>query len=300
MKRILILLLVLLLTAGALAETVSTPVDETVAEVEAALSGPAMAAEGDEAPEEETPDALPSEEALTLEEETASPTVLSVTRSVTKTVQLGTEYRIEVPDRKVKSYKSSATKVVKVDKEGLLTLKKAGKAKITITLSNKKTLKLTLRVVDPKVPTGIVIAEGRKATLIMGETLRLNAIVEPATADPTVKWKSGAKSVALVDAEGVVTPVRSGTATITAATSNGLKATFAVTVRKVATAPFMISHAMGGIGGTNYSNCLEAFNENYAEGHRVFEVDIELTSDGRMVLWHDWKRAFCSKYKAGT
>ena len=299
MKRLLILMLVLLLTAGALAETASTPVDEAVAEIEVALSGPAMAAEDDENPEE-APSETPTETEAPTEPEDAGPTVLSVTKSVTKTVQLGTAYRIEVPDKKVKSYKSSATKIVKVNKEGLLTLKKAGKAKITITLSNKKTLKLTLKVVDPKVPTGIVIAEGKKSTLIMGETLQLNAIIEPPTADPAVRWKSSAKSVAKVDAEGVVTPVKSGTATITATTSNGLKATYTVTVRKVATAPFMISHAMGGIGGTNYSNCLEAFNENYAEGHRVFEVDIELTSDGRMVLWHDWKRAFCSRYKAGV
>ena len=199
MKRLLILMLVLLLTAGALAETASKPIDEAVAEIEVALSGPAMAAEGDENPEE-APSETPTETEAPTEPEDAGPTVLSITKSVTKTVQLGTAYRIEVPDKKVKSYKSSAAKIVKVNKEGLLTLKKAGKAKITITLSSKKTLKLTLKVVDPKVPTGIVIAEGKKSTLIMGETLQLNAIIEPPTADPTVKWKSSAKSVAKVDA----------------------------------------------------------------------------------------------------
>ena len=59
----------------------------------------------------------------------------------------------------------------------------------------------------------------------------------------------------------------------------------------------MISHAMGGIDGYSYSNCLEGFLENYEEGHRIFEVDMELTSDGKIVLWHGWNRQFCSKYR---
>lgn len=57
----------------------------------------------------------------------------------------------------------------------------------------------------------------------------------------------------------------------------------------------LVAHALGGIdrdwdGFTThtYSNCLEAFQLNYARGHRVFEIDFSLTSDGGLVALHDW------------
>lgn len=51
----------------------------------------------------------------------------------------------------------------------------------------------------------------------------------------------------------------------------------------------VVCHALGstqeGIGGTNSK---EAFLYNYARGQRVFEADLQITSDGVMVLRHDW------------
>ncbi len=54
----------------------------------------------------------------------------------------------------------------------------------------------------------------------------------------------------------------------------------------------LIAHAMGAVGGCSYSNSLEAFERNYRRGYRVFEVDLELTSDGVAVLRHNWSN-FC-------
>jgi len=54
----------------------------------------------------------------------------------------------------------------------------------------------------------------------------------------------------------------------------------------------LIAHAMGAVGGCSYSNSLEAFEHNYRRGYRVFEVDLELTSDGVAVLRHNWSN-FC-------
>lgn len=54
--------------------------------------------------------------------------------------------------------------------------------------------------------------------------------------------------------------------------------------------PVLICHAMGGLKGAKYSNSLEAFEKNYKEGFRVFEVDITTTSDNILVLRHDWTR----------
>lgn len=103
--------------------------------------------------------------------------------------------------------------------------------------------------------------------------------------------------MASVDENGLVTALTPGQATISAVTANKLKAQLTVKVRRTASGRYMISHAMGGIDGYSYSNCLEGFLENYEEGHRIFEVDMELTSDGKIVLWHGWNRQFCSKYR---
>ncbi|MBW7452789.1 interleukin-like EMT inducer domain-containing protein [Paenibacillus sepulcri] len=50
-----------------------------------------------------------------------------------------------------------------------------------------------------------------------------------------------------------------------------------------------VSHAGGRIDGVNYTNCKEALEQSYSmRGHRVFEIDLELTSDGELVARHDW------------
>lgn len=50
-----------------------------------------------------------------------------------------------------------------------------------------------------------------------------------------------------------------------------------------------MSHAFGRIDGYTYTNSLEAFEINYAKGHRTFEVDLYLTQDRKVVLAHDWR-----------
>jgi len=43
--------------------------------------------------------------------------------------------------------------------------------------------------------------------------------------------------------------------------------------------PIIIAHAAGAVNGRTYTNSLEAFEYNYAKGHRFFEVDFSWTSD---------------------
>lgn len=56
----------------------------------------------------------------------------------------------------------------------------------------------------------------------------------------------------------------------------------------------VMAHALGGIDGHDYTNSLEAFLSNYAEGTRLFETDFEITSDGKICLTHTWDD-FCEK-----
>ena len=233
-------------------------------------------------------------------EEAPEPTVISIKKNKTRTVYLGTVYRFKVTGKKVRSYSSSSKKIATVNKTGLITLKKTGKVKITAKLkSSGKKVVLTLKVADPLVPASVSVDQGESVTMQIGDTFPLTATVSPATAPQDVTWSSGNSRIATVDENGVITSVDWGRATITASTPNKKTASFTVVVKKPITQPYMISHAMGGIDGTNYSNSLEAFQENYAEGHRIFEVDFEYTSDGRMVLCHSWKHNLFKGHKYG-
>lgn len=49
-----------------------------------------------------------------------------------------------------------------------------------------------------------------------------------------------------------------------------------------------VAHAGGRIDEYDYSNCVEAICQNYEKGQRVFEIDLSLTSDNKLVGKHDW------------
>ncbi|MGG7055700.1 glycerophosphodiester phosphodiesterase family protein [Nitrosomonas sp. ANs5] len=53
--------------------------------------------------------------------------------------------------------------------------------------------------------------------------------------------------------------------------------------------PPVIVHGGGLIAGQIYSNSLQALTAAYQAGHRFFEVDFSWTSDGHLVLIHDWE-----------
>lgn len=51
----------------------------------------------------------------------------------------------------------------------------------------------------------------------------------------------------------------------------------------------VITHALGGIDGKTYTNSIDALDYNYNRGKRVFEADFNYTSDGAIVLTHDYQ-----------
>jgi len=50
----------------------------------------------------------------------------------------------------------------------------------------------------------------------------------------------------------------------------------------------LVAHATGGIDNKDYPDCYESLVTNYNLGHRVFEMDFNLTSDDKLVVVHDW------------
>lgn len=51
----------------------------------------------------------------------------------------------------------------------------------------------------------------------------------------------------------------------------------------------LISHAAGSIDGKSYTNSKNAFKRSYTNGHRLFEIDVSVTSDGKLVARHGWE-----------
>ncbi len=132
-------------------------------------------------------------------------------------------------DGKKVSYKSSKPSVASVDKKGVVTAKKTGKATVTV---RKGKLKLaTCKITVVAAPKKVSMSK-TKATLEMGKSLQLKAKLPKNTASNQLKWKSNNKKVATVDENGKVKAVAAGKAKITVTTFNKKKATCLLTVTK--------------------------------------------------------------------
>ena len=53
----------------------------------------------------------------------------------------------------------------------------------------------------------------------------------------------------------------------------------------------LIAHAGGSVNGLTYTNSLEALNINYNEGFRFFEIDLYVTNDNKILLYHNYKKS---------
>ena len=124
------------------------------------------------------------------------------------------------------TYKTSNKKVATVSKNGVVTAKKKGTAKITATIKvNGKNKSVTCKVTVKK-PS--IKLNKTSAKLKVGATTTIKVKSTPAG---KVTYKSSNKKVATVDGNGVVTAKKKGTAKITVK-CNGVSKTFKVKVKK--------------------------------------------------------------------
>lgn len=118
-------------------------------------------------------------------------------------------------------FKSSNTKVATVNSKGVITGKKAGTTKITVTVG-KYHKDLTVKV---KKPSFSLVKSS--ANLKKGKKVTIKVKAAPAS---KVTYKSSNTKVATVNSKGVVTTKKKGTAKITVK-CNGITKTFKVTVK---------------------------------------------------------------------
>ena len=63
----------------------------------------------------------------------------------------------------------------------------------------------------------------------------------------------------------------------------------ALSAEDILSTSHIIMHGMGQLDGITVLNCRESFEYYYDLGVRIFEVDLRMTSDGQVVLRHDWR-----------
>ena len=154
---------------------------------------------------------------------TPAPTTTTLTLRVKQTYKSG---------GKIKSVRTTNKKIVKVDKKGKITGKKAGKATVTITYTNG-----SRRIFQVKVQKGIVKTTAvsvNKRNIILakkGKSFQLKVTLTPVTSQQKVTYKSSNSKVAAVNSKGKIVAKKKGTATITVKSGNK-KITCKVKVKK--------------------------------------------------------------------
>ena len=144
----------------------------------------------------------------------AFPAAASAKTSISKkkaTLEIGQTASLKVLGTNKKATWSSSKKAIAtVNKNGVVSAKKAGTATITAKVGGKKyTCKITVKKAPSNTKTAI---SEKKLTLYVGDTQTLKML----GTSKKVSWSSGKKSVATVTSKGLVTAKKAGTTTITA------------------------------------------------------------------------------------
>ena len=133
---------------------------------------------------------------------------------------------------KIKSVRTTNKKIVKVDKKGKITGKKAGKATVTITYTNGSRRIFLVKVQKGIVKTTAVSVNKRNIILAKkGKSFQLKVTLTPVTSQQKVTYKSSNSKVAAVNLKGKIVAKKKGTATITVKSGNK-KITCKVKVKK--------------------------------------------------------------------
>lgn len=146
-----------------------------------------------------------------------------------KTFALAVAVLPENASDKSVSYYSSNTGAVSVDSRGVVTAKAYGTAAITAVSKNGKSASCTVNVVKY---ADSISYKGASYTIGKGEAIRPSVTAVPADAyTKDITYSSSAPSVVSVDKNGVIKGLQTGSATVTAQTSNHKKASCKINVK---------------------------------------------------------------------
>ncbi len=139
---------------------------------------------------------------------------------------------IDTSDQRI-TYSSSDTSIVTVTDTGIVTAKKNGTAKVTVT-SKSDTSKKEECIINVITSASSVTVAPSSSVIEVGSTVQLTGTIEPGDVTTnSLTWTSSNENIAHVDESGLVTGMSPGTATIKARTVNGKESTSEITVYKI-------------------------------------------------------------------
>ncbi len=178
------------------------------------------------------------------------------------------------------TWESAKTDIATVSPAGLVTSVSKGSATIKAIKEGYKDGSITISVDYETIK--VTVAEGGKTSLLVGETVQLNADKQGVT------WASSDNNIATVSNSGLVTAVKVGSATITASGNNLNPGSQAISVvRPDPTATLHMEDAdhfsADGMWGTNYSGTI------YGPGEEspVYARSSGNASDGTCIAYMD-------------
>lgn len=129
------------------------------------------------------------------------------------------------------SWKSSNNRMLSVSEDGIITAGQVGTATITATHKTGITAYIDIEVLPIPVERVTITANPSKS-VYCGKSIQLTSTVYPENAtDKSIAWSSNNPSIASVTSSGKVSTLNSGSATITATTSNGVSSSYDIAVK---------------------------------------------------------------------
>ena len=183
---------------------------------------------------------------------------------------------------------SKNEQVATVDYKGNVTAISEGTTQIDLNVRGK-TETIIIKVTDPTIKHIENIALNQtEIDLKRGESGNLIATISPEDTidDKKIVWTSSNETVATVDENGKVTAQNNGTATITAETVNGKKATCLVTVKNMQGD----IDGNGKVNGKDWNMMYEYINETRELTEEEFNR-ADINGDGK-VNGKDWNRLY--------
>ena len=139
-----------------------------------------------------------------------------------KSIKLGVGEQVKMPVKnrsglKV-TYQVKNKRVASVNKKGIIRGKALGKTAVYAKISTKT---LVLKAQVKKKPSSIKIKRPKLSSVSIGTKISLKVVLSKGAASYKIRWASSKKSVATVNASGVLVIKGRGRTTITAKTYNG-------------------------------------------------------------------------------
>ncbi|MBR2340965.1 MAG: VanZ family protein [Clostridia bacterium] len=149
-----------------------------------------------------------------------------------KEIRVGQSHRLDIKFTPTNCSQTSVTweslnkKILTVNKSGKITAIAEGKAKIKVVSTVNTSLSSVVEIeVLPKLTTPIIPVESIKildcaTTVRVGDSATLTTVLTPKDASDSLSWTSSDKNIATVSQKGLVSFLKAGSVTITAACNN--------------------------------------------------------------------------------